>query len=115
MFDQVRAEIQAELQQIEQGGLLKEERVLASPQGAVVTLENGREVLVFCANNYLGLSSHPSVIAAAHRAVDSHGYGLSSVRFICGTQDLHKRLEGKIAAFLGIDDTVLYAACFDGY
>jgi glycine C-acetyltransferase len=87
--------------------------VLASPQGAEVKLADGRRVLVFCANNYLGLSSHPEVIAAAHRALDSHGYGLSSVRFICGTQDLHKTLEKKIADFLGTDDTLLYAACFD--
>jgi glycine C-acetyltransferase len=87
--------------------------VLASPQGAIVKLTDGREVLVFCANNYLGLSSHPEVIAAAHQALDSHGYGLSSVRFICGTQDLHKTLEKKIATFLGTEDTLLYAACFD--
>src|SRR5262249_48915751 len=81
--------------------------------GAEVTLADGRRVLVFCANNYLGLSSHPEVIAAAHRALDSHGYGLSSVRFICGTQDLHKTLEARIAEFLGLDDAILYAAWFD--
>src|SRR5881628_477246 len=113
MFDSVKPQIEAELQQIREAGLWKDERVLASPQGPVARLADGREVLVFCANNYLGLSSHAGVIAAAHRALDSHGYGLSSVRFICGTQDLHKRLEGKIAEFLGTDDTVLYAACFD--
>src|SRR5262249_53098547 len=103
----------AELMQIREAGLYKDERVLASPQGPAVKLTDGREVLVFCANNYLGLSSHPEVIAAAHKALDSHGYGLSSVRFICGTQDLHKTLEKRIATFLGTDDTLLYAACFD--
>src|SRR5258705_3867299 len=113
MFDPVRRELQAELQKIRDDGLWKDERVLASPQGPVVTLADGREVLVFCANNYLGLSSHPEVIRAAHAALDSHGFGLSSVRFICGTQDLHKTLESKIAEFLGTEDTILYAACFD--
>ena len=113
MFDPLKPHLEAELKQIREAGLYKDERVLASPQGAVVRLADGREVLVFCANNYLGLSSHPEVIAAAHRALDSHGYGLSSVRFICGTQDLHKTLERKIAQFLGTDDTLLYAACFD--
>ena len=109
----LRLQLQAELEKIRQGGLYKDERVLVSPQGPVVRLADGREVLVFCANNYLGLSSHPEVIAAAHRALDSHGYGLSSVRFICGTQDLHKTLERRIAEFVGTDDTLLYAACFD--
>src|SRR6266545_488439 len=104
MVDQVRSQLQHELDSIREAGLWKDERVLVSPQGATVRLADGREVLVFCANNYLGLSSHPEVIAAAHRALDSHGYGLSSVRFICGTQDLHKTLEKKIAAFLGTDD-----------
>jgi glycine C-acetyltransferase len=113
MFDSLKPQLEAELQQIREAGLWKDERVLASPQGPAVKLTDGREVLVFCANNYLGLSSHPEVIAAAHRALDSHGYGLSSVRFICGTQDLHKTLERKIAQFLGTDDTLLYAACFD--
>ncbi len=113
MHDSLKAQLEAELQQIREAGLYKDERVLASPQGPSVKLQDGREVLVFCANNYLGLSSHPEVIAAAHRALDSHGYGLSSVRFICGTQDLHKALELKIATFLGTDDTLLYAACFD--
>jgi glycine C-acetyltransferase len=113
MFDSLKPQLEAELKQIREAGLYKDERVLASPQGATVKLADGREVLVFCANNYLGLSSHPEVIAAAHRALDSHGYGLSSVRFICGTQDLHKTLERKIAIFLGTEDTVLYAACFD--
>jgi len=113
MFDSLKPQLEAELKQIREAGLYKDERVLASPQGAVVKLQDGREVLVFCANNYLGLSSHPEVIAAAHKALDSHGYGLSSVRFICGTQDLHKTLEKKIATFLGTEDTLLYAACFD--
>ncbi|HEY2955201.1 MAG TPA: glycine C-acetyltransferase [Candidatus Eisenbacteria bacterium] len=113
MFDSLKPQLEAELAQIREAGLWKDERVLASPQGPVVKLADGREVLVFCANNYLGLSSHPEVIAAAHRALDSHGYGLSSVRFICGTQDLHKALEKRIAQFLGTDDALLYAACFD--
>jgi len=113
MFTRVKTQLEAELQAIREAGLWKDERVLASPQGGEVLLADGREVLVFCANNYLGLSSHPDVIAAAHRALDSHGYGLSSVRFICGTQDLHKALEQKIARFLGTDDAILYAACFD--
>src|SRR2546423_13886083 len=113
MFDRVRDELRQELDAIREAGLWKDERVLASPQGPVVALADGREVLVFCANNYLGLSSHPELIAAAHRALDERGYGLSSVRFICGTQDLHRRLERTIAEFLGTDDTLLYAACFD--
>jgi len=113
MFDKVKPALAGELDGIRAAGLWKDERVIASPQGASVTLADGREVLVFCANNYLGLSSHPAVIAAAHRALDSHGFGMSSVRFICGTQDLHKTLEQKIAAFLGTEDTILYAACFD--
>jgi len=113
VFDTLKPRLDAELEQIREAGLWKDERVLASPQGPVVRLADGREVLVFCANNYLGLSSHPDVIAAAHQALDSHGYGLSSVRFICGTQDLHQTLERKIAQFLGTDDALLYAACFD--
>ena len=112
-MDTIRPQIEAELEAIRGAGLWKDERVLASPQGPVVRLADGREVLVFCANNYLGLSSHPEVIAAAHRALDSHGFGLSSVRFICGTQDLHKTLEKKLADFVGLDDAILYAACFD--
>src|SRR5262249_3450257 len=94
-------------------GLWKDERVLASPQGADVVLADGREVLVFCANNYLGLSSHPDVIQAAHAALDSRGFGLSSVRFICGTQDVHKSLEQKISRLLGPQDPILHAGCFD--
>jgi glycine C-acetyltransferase len=113
MFDTMKGVLEAQLAEIRSAGLYKNERILASPQGAEVTLEDGRKVLVFCANNYLGLSSHPTVIAAAHRALDSHGYGLSSVRFICGTQDIHKQLERRIAEFLGVDDAILYAACFD--
>jgi len=104
--------IQQELQEIESAGLYKKERIIQSEQGAEITV-NGKQVLNFCANNYLGLSSHPRVIEAAHRAIDDRGYGLSSVRFICGTQDLHKQLEAKIAEFLGTEDTILYAACFD--
>jgi glycine C-acetyltransferase len=113
MFDTVREALAAELDEIRSGGLWKDERVIQSPQGPLVRLADGREVLVFCANNYLGLSSHPDVIAAAHRTLDSHGFGMSSVRFICGTQDLHQTLERKIATFLGTEDTILYAACFD--
>ena len=112
-MDTLKPQIETEIGQIREAGLYKDERVLASPQGPEVRLADGRRVLVFCANNYLGLSSHPEVIAAAHKALDSHGYGLSSVRFICGTQDLHKALERKISEFLGTDDTLLYAACFD--
>lgn len=104
--------IQNELQEIKDAGLFKQERVIASEQGAEITV-NGRTVLNFCANNYLGLSSHPRVIEAAHRAIDERGYGMSSVRFICGTQDIHKELEHKLAAFLGTEDTILYVACFD--
>src|SRR2546426_3689280 len=113
MFEHLKPQIEAELQAIRDAGLWKDERVLASPQGPTVRLADGRQVLVFCANNYLGLSTHPDVIAAAHRALDERGFGLSSVRFICGTQDIHKTLEKKIAAFLHTDDTLLYAACFD--
>jgi len=102
-----------ELQGIENAGLFKEERIITSPQGAEITLEDGKTVLNFCANNYLGFSSHPKVIEAAHKAIDSHGFGLSSVRFICGTQDLHKTLEQKLADFLCTEDTILYAAAFD--
>lgn len=104
--------IQQELQEIDAAGLYKKERIIQSEQGAEITV-NGKQVLNFCANNYLGLSSHPRVVEAAHKAIDDRGYGLSSVRFICGTQDLHKQLEAKIAEFLGTEDTILYAACFD--
>lgn len=104
--------IRAQLGEIEQNGLFKKERVITTPQGASVKV-NGKDVIIFCANNYLGLSSHPKVIAGAKKALDSHGYGMSSVRFICGTQDIHKELEQKIATFLGTEDTILYAAAFD--
>ncbi len=104
--------LQKELQEIKDAGLYKQERIIESPQGAEIIV-NGQTVLNFCANNYLGLSSHPKVIAAAHATVDNRGYGMSSVRFICGTQDIHKELEEKLSKFLGVDDTILYVACFD--
>jgi glycine C-acetyltransferase len=104
--------IQEELKEIDENGLMKKERIITSEQGAEIVV-NGKTVLNFCANNYLGLSSHPKVIEAAHKAIDSYGYGMSSVRFICGTQDIHKELEQKIANFLGTEDTILYAAAFD--
>jgi len=104
--------IEEEVKEIRTSGLYKEERTITSPQGPEIIV-NGRTVLNFCANNYLGLSSHPRVIEAAHAAIESHGYGMSSVRFICGTQDIHKELEQKIAQFLGTQDSILYAACFD--
>ncbi len=103
----------AELESIREQGLFKAERIITSPQSAEIELEGGRKVLNFCANNYLGLADHPEVIAAAKEALDTHGFGMASVRFICGTQDLHKQLEAKIAAFFGTEDTILYAACFD--
>lgn len=105
--------LENELQSIENAGLFKKERIITSPQGADIHVSTGEEVLNFCANNYLGLSAHPSVIDAAKKAIDTHGYGLSSVRFICGTQDIHKDLEQKISSFLQTDDTILYAAAFD--
>jgi len=104
--------IHAELEEIKTAGLFKTERVIESPQGAEIVV-NGKTVLNFCANNYLGLSSHPKVIEAAKKAIDHRGFGMSSVRFICGTQDIHKELEAKISAFLGTEDTILYAAAFD--
>src|SRR6266702_2405280 len=104
--------IALELEEIKSAGLFKQERIITSEQGPEITV-NGRQVLNFCANHYLGLSSHPKVIEAAHKAIDSHGYGMSSVRFICGTQDIHKELEKKIATFLGTEDTILYVAAFD--
>ncbi len=106
-------DIQRELQTIRDAGLFKQERILTTPQGALVKTQNGHEVINLCANNYLGLSSHPAVIAAARHALDTHGYGLSSVRFICGTQDIHKQLEQRLSTFLGTEDTILYAAAFD--
>ena len=105
--------LRAQLQELREGGLYKTERVIAGAQGEVVRLADGREVLNFCANNYLGLSAHPAVIAAAHEALRTRGFGMSSVRFICGTQDLHKELEARIARFAGTEDAILYAAAFD--
>ena len=109
----IQDRLSKEIQEIKDSGLYKNERIITSPQAADITLANGSKVLNFCANNYLGLSSHPKVIEAAKKAVDSHGYGMSSVRFICGTQDIHKELEQKISTFLGTEDTILYAAAFD--
>jgi glycine C-acetyltransferase len=113
MYNQFKPVLTKELASIKEAGLYKKERVITSPQAAEITIEGGKSVLNFCANNYLGLSSHPKVIEAAKAAIDSHGFGLSSVRFICGTQDIHKTLEEKIASFLGTEDTILYAAAFD--
>jgi glycine C-acetyltransferase len=112
MYGKIQQHLQNELNTIEQNGIFKKERIITSPQGAEITV-NGKTVLNFCANNYLGLSSHPEVIQAAKDALDSHGFGMSSVRFICGTQDIHKTLEQKIANFYGTEDTILYAAAFD--
>ena len=111
--DALRASLQSELDAIAAAGTFKRERVIASPQSSTIRLQDGREVLNFCANNYLGLADDGALIAAAHRALDSHGLGLASVRFICGTTDLHKQLEAAIATFHGAEDTILYAACFD--
>jgi glycine C-acetyltransferase len=111
--DDFFAHLRNELQGIRDAGLYKAERIIATPQGAHVRTTDGREVINLCANNYLGLSSHPAVIEAAHEALRTHGYGLSSVRFICGTQDIHKTLEARLARFLGTEDAILYAAAFD--
>lgn len=113
MYGKIKEHLSQELNEIENAGLFKKERIIASPQDAVIHLDSGKEVINFCANNYLGLSSHPKVIEAAKSALDSHGFGMSSVRFICGTQDIHKQLEAKIAEFCGTEDTILYAAAFD--
>lgn len=113
MYDTLKPKLQKELKEIEEAGLYKRERIITSPQDAEITIAGGQKVLNFCANNYLGLSSHPRVIEAAKKAIDSHGFGMSSVRFICGTQDIHKELEEKISKFLGTEDTILYAAAFD--
>lgn len=113
MYDQFKPKLQEELKSIEEAGLFKKERIITSPQAAEITIAGGQKVLNFCANNYLGLSSHPRVIEAAKVAIDTHGFGMSSVRFICGTQDIHKELERKISEFLGTEDTILYAAAFD--
>ena len=112
MYGKIQQHLQAELQTIEDNGILKKERIITSPQGAEIVV-SGKTVLNFCANNYLGLSSHPEVVQAAKDTLDSHGFGMSSVRFICGTQDIHKKLEHKIAEFYGMEDTILYAAAFD--
>jgi glycine C-acetyltransferase len=112
MYETLKPALVKELEEIKSAGLYKQERIITTPQGAEITA-NGKKVLNFCANNYLGLSSHPKVVEAAKKAIDSHGYGMSSVRFICGTQDIHKTLEEKIANFLGTEDTILYAAAFD--
>jgi glycine C-acetyltransferase len=113
MYTTLKPKLEKELKEIVDAGLFKKERVITSPQSAEITIAGGQKVLNFCANNYLGLSSHPKVIEAAKNAIDTHGFGLSSVRFICGTQDIHKELEAKISKFLGMEDTILYAAAFD--
>jgi len=113
MYNKLQPFLEKEIEGIKEAGLYKKERIITSAQGAEITIQGGQQVLNFCANNYLGLSSHPKVIEAAKAAIDTHGFGLSSVRFICGTQDIHKTLEEKIATFLGTEDTILYAAAFD--
>lgn len=113
MYKTLQPVLQKELEEIENAGLFKRERIIITPQGADIKVSGGADVINFCANNYLGLSSHPKVIEAAKKAIDDHGYGMSSVRFICGTQDVHKELEAKISKFLGTEDTILYAAAFD--
>jgi len=113
MYGKLQEHLQKELQSIEEAGLFKKERIIASAQGAEITLTSGKKVLNFCANNYLGLSSNSEVVKSAQKTLDSHGYGMSSVRFICGTQDIHKELEDKISKFFGMEDTILYAAAFD--
>lgn len=113
MYGKLKDSLTKEIAEIKAAGLYKSERIITTPQGAEIKVSTGEEVLNFCSNNYLGLSSHPRVIEAAHKTLDSHGFGLSSVRFICGTQDIHKELEAKIAEFLGTEDTILYAAAFD--
>ena len=113
MYGQIKNHLQTELSDVESAGLFKKERIITSPQGAYVSVSSGDEVVIMCANNYLGLSSHPDVVQASKNALDTHGFGMSSVRFICGTQDIHKELEQKIASFYGTEDTILYAAAFD--
>ncbi len=113
MYETLKPDLIAELDSIKQAGLYKKERIITTPQGALIKTSDGKEVINFCANNYLGLSAHPKVIDAAKKAIDSHGFGMSSVRFICGTQDIHKQLEQKISEFLHTEDTILYAAAFD--
>lgn len=113
MYGKIQQHLESELKEIKESGLYKKERIIVSPQDAEIEIDNGQKVLNFCANNYLGLSSHPEVVQAAKDALDSHGFGMSSVRFICGTQDIHKQLEAEIASFYGTEDTILYAAAFD--
>jgi len=113
MYGSIKEHLQKEIEDIKDNGLFKRERIITTPQDAVIKINTGQEVINFCANNYLGLSSHPEVIQAAKDTMDTHGFGMSSVRFICGTQDIHKELEQKIADFYGTEDTILYAACFD--
>jgi len=113
MYGKMKEYLQSEINAIKEGGIYKRERIIVSPQGANVTINTGEKVVIMCANNYLGLSSHPAVIQAAKDTLDTHGFGMSSVRFICGTQDIHKELERKIADFYGTEDTILYAAAFD--
>ncbi len=113
MYGEFKEHLSREIESIKDSGLYKNERVITTPQGAEIKVQTGESVLNFCANNYLGLSSHPKVVSAAQKALDTHGYGMSSVRFICGTQDIHKELESKIATFFGMEDTILYAAAFD--
>ncbi|MBT8319829.1 MAG: glycine C-acetyltransferase [Gramella sp.] len=113
MYGAIKEHLEKEIEEIKEAGLYKRERIITSPQDAVIKIASGEEVINFCANNYLGLSSHPEVIKAAKDTLDSHGFGMSSVRFICGTQDIHKELEQKISDFYGTEDTILYAACFD--
>lgn len=113
MYGKIKDHLKKEIEEIKEEGLYKTERVITSPQDAVITIEGGKEVINFCANNYLGLSSHPEVVQAAKDTMDTHGFGMSSVRFICGTQDIHKELESKIADFYNTEDTILYAAAFD--
>ncbi|MBG15609.1 MAG: glycine C-acetyltransferase [Crocinitomicaceae bacterium] len=113
MYGEIKNHLQTELSDVEAAGLFKRERIITSPQGADVSVSTGEDVVIMCANNYLGLSSHPDVIQASKDALDTHGFGMSSVRFICGTQDIHKELEAKIAQFYGTEDTILYAAAFD--
>ncbi|KAB7728671.1 glycine C-acetyltransferase [Rudanella paleaurantiibacter] len=113
MYGSIKEQLQQELDSIKEAGLFKSERIIVSPQSSVIAVHDGREVLNFCANNYLGLSSHPEVVEAAHKTLDSHGFGMSSVRFICGTQDIHKELERRTAEFVGAEDCILYAAAFD--
>ena len=113
MYGAIKEYLNQEIENIKDAGLFKEERIITSAQGPEITLNTGEKVLNFCANNYLGLSSHPEVVKAAQDTMDTHGFGMSSVRFICGTQDIHKELEQKIADFYGTEDTILYAAAFD--